>query len=307
MGRAITNWFPAWALLLATLAWLAPAPFAAAGPAIVPLLMLVMLGMGLTLTPADFAAVASRGRLVALGLLLQYTVMPLGAWLVVHLLRLPPDVAVGVVLVGCTSGGTASNVVTYLARGDVALSVTMTALSTLLAIAMFPLLVRLMLDASVAVPVGDLVVAVAQVAVGPVVVGMALRRAFGAAAVAIERAFPVVSALAIVSIIAIIVGLNAPRLASAGVAVAFAVALHNGFGLAAGYGLARLARADERSARTIAIEVGMQNSGLAVAIALQLFGPAAALAGAIFSVWHTVSGSLLAAWWSRRPPPAPHR
>lgn len=301
MLRLVVDGFPLLAVLGAAAALAAPAPFAAAGAAIVPLLMLVMLGMGCTLTPRDFVAVAGRGRLVALGLALQYTIMPAAAWLVVALLELPRDVAMGVYLVGAASGGTASNVITYLARGDVALSVTMTALSTLLAIVAMPLWVGVLVGAEVELPAGELVATVAQVAVGPVLAGMLLRRLLGARMARIEPALPAVSALAIVAIVAIIVGLNAGRIVQVGAGVTAAVALHNGLGLTAGYALARLARADRRSARTIAIEVGMQNSGLAVALALKLFTPAAALPGALFSVWHNLSGALLAAWWARRP------
>ncbi len=300
MFGLLATGFPLLALLGAALALVWPAPFAAAGSAILPLLVLVMLGMGCTLTPRDFLVVAGRGRLVALGLALQYTVMPAAAWLVVALLDLPGDVALGVYLVGAASGGTASNVIAYLARGDVALSVTMTALSTLIALVAMPFWVDRLVGAEVALPAGELVATVAQLAVGPVLAGMLLRRVLGPRIASVEAALPAISALAIVAIVAIIVGLNAGRIMQVGPAVAAAVVLHNGLGLVAGYGLARLAKADPRSARTIAIEVGMQNSGLAVALALKLFTPAAALAGALFSVWHNVSGALLAAWWSRR-------
>jgi BASS family bile acid:Na+ symporter len=302
LSRSLTQGFPLWALLLAAVAYQWPQLFQAGGAAIVPLLMLVMFGMGATLTPADFKTVAGRGRLVALGLALQYTVMPAAAWCVAALLGLPPELAVGVYLVGATSGGTASNLVTYLARGDVALSVTMTALSTLLAIFMMPLLLQLLLGRAVDVPERDLVLTVAQLALGPVIAGMLLRRALGPGIARVEALLPAVSSLSIVLIIAIIVALNAPRLATVGGSVVAAVVLHNAIGLGAGYALARLARADRRSARTIAIEVGMQNSGLAVALALKLFTPVAALPGALFSVWHNVSGALLASWWSRRDP-----
>jgi bile acid:Na+ symporter, BASS family len=298
IGRA----FPLALLALAGVAWLQPAPFAAAAGAIVPMLMLVMLGMGLTLTPADFRAVLGAPRLVVVGVLLHYTVMPAAAWLLIRLLALDADTAVGVVLVGATSAGTASNVVSYLARGNVALSVTMTAVSTLLAIVMMPALAWLLIGRTVPVPAGDMMIAVAQVAVGPVLAGMLLRALLGARVRRLEPAFPLLSAVAIAVVVAIIVGLNAPRLAVAAPRVLLAVVLHNGIGLAAGYALARLARADEASARTIAIEVGMQNSGLAVALALKLYSPAAALPGAVFSVWHNLSGSTLAAFWARRPP-----
>jgi BASS family bile acid:Na+ symporter len=305
MARRLISLFPLAAVGAASGAYLWPAPFVRAGGAIVPLLMLVMLGMGYTLTPGDFRAVLRSPRLVLLGVGLHYTVMPAAAWLVIRLLHLDAATAVGVVLVGATSAGTASNVISYLARGNVALSVTLTAVSTLLAVVLMPLIASLMLARTIEVPAGEMMLAVAQVAIGPVAVGMALRQLSGARAARLLAAFPALSALAVLAVIAIVVGLNAPRLSVAGPAVLAAVALHNGIGLAAGYGFARLAAADEASARTIAIEVGMQNSGLSVALALKLFTPAAALPGAIFSVWHNLTGSALAALWARHPPGPP--
>ena len=305
MTAAISRYFPLGVLWFAACAYLLPAPFAAAAPAIVPLLMIVMFAMGLTLTTADFRGVLRAPRLVLIGVLLHYTVMPAAAWLLIRLLALDTQTAVGVVLVGATSAGTASNVISYLARGNVALSVTMTAVSTMLAVVMLPAIVWLMIGARVPVAAAQMMGAVAQVALGPVLAGMLLRRLLGARVARLEVAFPALSALAIATVVAVIVGLNAPRLATAAPRVLLAVVLHNGIGLAAGYALARLARADEASARTIAIEVGMQNSGLAVALALKLYTPAAALPAALFSVWHNLSGSALAAWWSRRPPGDP--
>ena len=180
----------------------------------------------------------------------------------------------------------------------------MTACSTLAAVFMMPWLARLLLQSTLAVPAAGMAVALAQVALGPVVAGMAVRRMFGTRIERLQPLFPLLSALAIVVVIAVIAGLNATRLAAAAPRVVLAVALHNGIGLAAGYALARLGRADEASARAISIEVGMQNSGLAVALALKLFSPAAALPGAVFSIWHNLSGAALAAWWARRPPAA---
>jgi len=304
MHGAVARFFPLAVLALAVGAYLVPGPFQHLGGAIVPLLVVVMLGMGLTLTPADFAAIVRAPRLVVLGVSLHYTVMPAAAWLLIRLLALDDQTAVGVVLVGATSAGTASNVISYLARGNVALSVTMTAVSTLLAVVLLPAIVWLLVGARVPVPAGELMRSVAEVAVGPVLIGMLGRRLLGGRVARLLPLLPLLSAGAITVAIAVIVGLNAPRLASAGPAVVAAVVLHNSIGLAAGYGLARLARADEASARTIAIEVGMQNSGLAVALALKVFSAAAALPGALFSIWHNLSGSALAAYWSRRPPGA---
>ena len=297
----VTRWFPLWALLLSAVAWLVPAPFAAAREAIVPLLALVMLGMGMTLVPADFLAVARRPALVALGLALQYTVMPAAALLTARALGLSSEQTVGMVLVGASSGGTASNVIAYLARADVALSVALTACSTLLAVVALPWLTWLLVGRTVPVPALEMLVTVAQVAVGPVLAGMLLRRLFDRWIERIKPWLPVLSVLAICVIIAIIVALNRDAIATAGVTMLTAVCLHNAIGLIGGYGGARVLGSDPRAARTIAIEVGMQNSGLGVALAAKFFTPAAALPGAIFSIWHNVTGSLLAGWWSRRP------
>jgi BASS family bile acid:Na+ symporter len=297
----VTRWLPLWALLLAAAAWLIPAPFVAARDAIVPLLAIVMLGMGMTLVPTDFLAVARRPALVALGLALQYTVMPAAALLVARAFDMSSEQTVGMVLVGASSGGTASNVIAYLARADVALSVALTASSTLLAVVALPSLTWLLVGRTVPVPATEMLTTVAQVALGPVLAGMLLRRALGPRILRIQPWLPVLSVAAICTIIAIIVALNHDSIATAGFTMLAAVCLHNAIGLLGGYGAARLLGTDRRAARTIAIEVGMQNSGLAVALAVKFFAPGAALPGALFSIWHNVSGSLLASWWSRRP------
>lgn len=300
MPAIVTRFFPLWALLFSAVALLAPRLFLPAREAIVPLLMLVMLGMGLTLEPRSLLLVFRRPRLLALGAVLQFTVMPLCALLVAKLLGLEAMQIAGMVLVGASSGGTASNVITYLAGGDVALSVALTAVSTLLAVVLMPGLTWLLIGHTVPVPTGAMLLTVAQVALGPVLVGMVLRQAFPLAIERLQSVLPLASVVAICIIIAIIVALNHASLATVGGLLALAVMLHNDIGLAAGYWLARLARADVVTARTLAIEVGMQNSGLAVALAVKFFGPAAAVPGALFSIWHNVSGSLLAGYWGRR-------
>lgn len=297
----ITTLFPLWALLAALLALWQPAPFVAAKPLIVPLLGLVMFGMGMTLTWQCFGAVLRQPSRIGLGLALQYLVMPLAAWAVALALGLPPALMAGLVLVGASPGGTASNLVCYLARGDLALSITLTTASTLLAILATPFLTWLYVGERVPVPVASMLLSIVEIVLLPVAVGMLINSLFGHRLTRLQPLYPVISVLAIVLIIAIVVGLNRENLAATGLFVAVAVMLHNGIGLAAGYGLGRLITGDERTARTLAIEVGMQNSGLAVALAVKYFSAAAALPGALFSVWHNLSGSLLAAWWSRRP------
>lgn len=300
---ALTRLFPLWALLLAAVAYWRPEPFAGLAGAIVPLLGVVMFGMGITLTPASFAAVARRPGLVALGVAMQYTLMPLLAWLIGTLLGLPQALLVGLVLVGSCPGGTASNVICYLARGDVALSITLTAVSTLLALLATPLLTWAYVGATVPVPISDMLLSMLTIVIVPVLAGLLVNRLWGHRLGALKHGFPLLSVLAIALIIAIVVALKHEQLAQLGPALALAVAAHNLSGLGAGYLLARLLGHERRVARTLAIEVGMQNSGLAVALANQFFSATAALPGALFSIWHNVSGALLAGRWSRDPDP----
>ncbi|MCM2972106.1 bile acid:sodium symporter family protein [Larsenimonas suaedae] len=292
--------FPVWAIGIAVIAAFAPNVFAEGKPAIQPLLALIMFVMGLTLSKADFVRVFKAPWPIAIGIVLQYTLMPLAAFLISTLLGLSPMLTIGMVLVGATSGGTASNVMTWLAGGNVALSVSMTMVSTLLSIVMTPLLVWAYMGESIAVPVSGMLWSIGKLVVVPIIAGVVMHHVLARHIQRIEPMLASIAMLAIVSIIAIVVALNAGRLASLGPLVALAVVLHNLTGLAGGYGIARLFRLDERTARTLAIEVGMQNSGLAVALASQFFSAAAALPGALFSVWHNISGSLLAGFWKRR-------
>lgn len=295
----LTRLFPLWAMLFSVLAWWQPQLFAGHKPAIMPLLALVMFGMGLTLTLADFARILKLPRLIVLGALLQFGLMPLAAWLVSLLLGLNPLLTAGMVLVGASPGGTASNVVCYLARGNVALSITLTAVSTLLAVLLTPWLSWLYLNATIDVPVLDMLKSIVQLIIVPVMLGIALNHFLHARLRPLQHAFPLISVAAIVLIIAIIVALNHERLSELSLLLLLAVALHNLTGLVGGYAVPRLLGYDTRVCRTLAIEVGMQNSGLAVALALKYFAPLAALPGALFSIWHNLSGSLLASLWRR--------
>ena len=292
--------FPVWAILGSLAAWLRPALFAPLAPAIVPLLGVVMFGMGLTLTARDFLEVASRPLLILAGTAMQFGVMPLAAWVIGHALDLPPAVLTGLVLVGACPGGTASNVITFLARGDVALSISLTTVSTLLAVFLTPALTWAYAGRLVPVPVGPMLLSICNVVLLPVLAGVLINRKWGARLAGSRKAFPLISVAAIVVIIAIVVALNAEQMAAFAVPVMVAVVLHNGVGLAMGYSIPRVFGLDLRICRTIAIEVGMQNSGLGVALANQFFTAAAAVPGAVFSIWHNLSGSLLAGYWTRK-------
>jgi BASS family bile acid:Na+ symporter len=238
---------------------------------------------------------------VIAGIVLHYLVMPLAAWAIAKALRMPPDLTAGMVLVGSVASGTASNVMIYLARGDVALSVTISALSTLVGVFATPLLTRLYVDASIAVDVHGMLMSILQIVALPIVVGLAVNHLFNKTVRKVEPVLPLVSMVAILLIIGAVVGGTQKSIASVGLVVMFGVVLHNGIGLLGGYWGGRLLGFDEAVCRTLAIEVGMQNSGLAATLGKLYFTPIAALPGALFSVWHNLSGSLLAGFWAGRP------
>lgn len=295
----VTGLFPLWAVLISAIAVVYPAPLILLTWAIVPLLGIVMFGMGVTLTASDFTAIMKRPAIIALGVVLQFLLMPLIGWLLTRILSLPLPLAVGVVLVGSAPGGTASNVITYLARGDVALSITLTSMSTMLAVVMTPLLTWVYVGQLVAVPTADMLLSILKIILLPVVCGIFVNTQWGDRLTGVKRLFPLMSIAAIILIIGIIVALNRPQLSTLALPVIVAVILHNLLGLAGGYVIPKALGLDSTICRTIAIEVGMQNSGLAVALAVKYFSPAAALPGALFSIWHNLSGAALASFWSR--------
>jgi len=302
MPAFVIRLFPVWALLLSAIALWQPTLFTPLKSGIIPLLMIIMFGMGMTLTLRDFVRVWEQPAVIGLGVLLQFLLMPLAAWLIGQGLQLETALLIGMLLVGASPGGTASNVICYLARGNVALSVSLTLCSTLLATFFTPLLTWIYVGHEVPVPVVDMLLNVLRIIALPVLVGTAFNTLLRGRLHGIQGIFPLISVIAIVLIIAIIVALNRERLLDVGLTLLIAVVLHNSAGLIGGYTIARLFKYDQVTARTLAIEVGMQNSGLAVALALKYFpslGALTALPGALFSIWHNLSGSVLAAWWSR--------
>lgn len=261
-----------------------------------PLLGLVMFGMGLTLDWKAFATVFARPLEVSIGVLCQFLLMPLIAWGLVRLFRLPPELAVGVLLVGCCPGGTSSNVISYLAGGDVALSVGMTTVSTLLAPVITPLLMKLLAGAVVPVDFFAMCLSILEVVILPVALGLLAKRFLPAFSAKVLPALPAFSTVVILLIVVAVVAANAGKLRDCGLLIMAVVILHNLSGYALGYLAARGMRFAAVKAKTVSIEVGMQNSGLACSLAATHF-PDLAMAsvpGALFSVWHNISGALLA-------------
>lgn len=299
-SAVVARTFPFWVLLFACFGFFAPQLFTGYKSWITPLLGIVMFGMGLTLSAADFREVFRRPRDVAIGVVGHYLIMPGIAYVLAIALRLPPDIAVGVILVGCCPSGTASNVMTFLAKGDVALGVSIAAVSTLVAPLATPALVSLLAGEWMDINTQSLFMDIVQVVILPIVLGVVAKTLFRRQAAASVKALPLVSTIAIVLIIAIIVGLNRPKLFTNGLLILVAVILHNLLGFALGYLFARLFGMDLAKRKAVMLETGMQNSGLGAALAAAHFNPLAAVPSAVFSVWHNLSGSALAAWFARK-------
>ncbi len=272
------------------------------GTLIAVLLGVVMFGMGLATRIDDFKVVFSRPKDIAIGCVAQFTVMPALAWALSRMFGLDDALTIGVVLVGCCPGGTASNVMTYLAKGDLALSVGMTGVSTVLAPFLTPALTWLLAGETVEVDKTAMFVGILWVVILPICLGFAAKHFCPKATERVVRFMPTVSSVVIAVIIALVLAANARRLADGGPAVFIVVILHNACGLALGYLIAAALRLAEPKRRALCIEVGMQNSGLAASLAAVHFAayPMAAVPGAIFSVWHNVSGAFVARLFTRR-------
>ncbi|HOO53119.1 MAG TPA: bile acid:sodium symporter family protein [Methanothrix sp.] len=299
LSQIASRYFAIWVLLAAVIGLLRPKTFQIFLPHIPLLLGIIMFGMGMTLRVDDFKEILAQPKEVAVGVVAQYTIMPLLAYGIAEAFRLPGELAVGVVLLGACPGGTASNVITYLAKGDVALSVAMTTASTLISPIMTPLLTLLLAGAWAPVPAGGLFVSAVKIVLIPVLMGLAAHIYFEEAAARWIAVLPLVSVATIVAVVGAIIGANADQILSAALTIFAVVILHNLLGLLLGYGAGSALGAAEPKKRAIAVEVGMQNSGLAAALAMAHFNPAAAIPGAIFSVWHNISGPILATWWTR--------
>lgn len=298
----IARWMGVMVLLVAVVSLAVPSSFLWIDTWVInPMLGLIMFGMGLTLAPQDFRIVLSRPKDILFGCLAQFTVMPLLAWALALAFSLPKELALGVILVGCCPGGTASNVITYLAKGDLALSVGMTATSTLLAPVMTPLLVWLLAGTMVDVDTMGMLMSIVYVIIAPIIAGLLCQRFLPRLTRSIVPYLPAFSSVVIALVVGIIVSHNATRLLVGGMLVILVVMLHNVLGLTIGFLIGRLLKLERAKCVAVSIEVGMQNSGLASSLAVLHFAayPLATIPGAIFSVWHNISGALTAKLYSR--------
>ena len=299
----ISDWMGVLVLVSAILALAFPEVVGHLKPSLInPLLGVIMFGMGLTLKVEDFRVVFTRPKDVLVGCLAQFTVMPLLAFALSRLFGLDEALTIGVILVGCCPGGTASNVITYLAKGDLALSVGMTATSTLLAPLLTPLLVLLLVGETVDVNVIGMLLSILWVVILPIVLGLTVKRLWPRLTDQCTAYLPALSSITICLIVMIIIAANASKLLSGGLVIVAVVMLHNLCGLGLGYTVGRLLGMSTAKRRAVAIEVGMQNSGLASSLATLHFAayPMATIPGAVFSVWHNLSGAAIARLFSSR-------
>ncbi len=265
------------------------------------LLMVIMFGMGLTMKPKDFALVITRPKEIIIGCAAQYIFMPLIAFALCKIFQLDPALTAGVVLVGTCPGGTASNVITYFSKGDVALSVGMTSVNTLLSPFLTPLITWLLLQKTVSVDVWGMFWSIISVILIPIALGFLVNKLFSRFIEKIVPLLPAVSTVGICFIVATVVSHNAEKIYTSGVLVMAVVILHNLLGYGCGFGIGKLFRMTPSKTKALSIEIGMQNSGLAASLAATAF-PDLAMAtvpGALFSVWHNISGAVLAAFYRR--------
>ena len=301
LSVALTRFMGVIIIAFSALALWQPWIFSWVAPYISAMLGIIMLGMGMTLHWQDFSHVLRHPRDLGLGLLVQFGCMPLLAFALCHVFALPPELAMGMILVGTAPGGTASNVLTFIARGDVAFSVAMTAAATLVSLLLTPPLTWLLGGVWVPVDMGGLFWSIVKIVLVPVLLGLLLHHFQRGLVDRLMPFLPLASALVITLVIAGIIAVNAQNILSAGPAIFAAVIAHNLLGLAVGWFAACRLRFAPPRRRALAIEIGTQNSGLATALALAHFTPAAAIAGALFSVWQNISGALLSNFWATRP------
>ena len=294
LSNFISKYMAAFVIIVAAVALFMPWTFKWAAGYVTYLLGIVMFGMGMTLRFEDFKLVFQRPKDVLVGAVAQFTIMPGLAWLLATLFQLPPELAVGVILVGTCPGGTSSNVMTYLARGDVPLSVSMTMTTTILAPVVTPLLTWWLAGAWIEISLAAMMISIVQVVVVPIVLGIVINKLFGDFVRRAIKLLPLISVIAIVLIVGGVVSVSSQQIMQTGLLIMAVVMLHNLFGYALGFAVAKALRMNLAKSKAISIEVGMQNSGLASSLALMHFGAAAAIPGAVFSVWHNISGSLAA-------------
>lgn len=301
-SQFIQKTFALWVVLFSGIALLVPEAFVWLRAYIPWMLGIIMFGMGMTMTVGDFKSVLQSPKAVAIGVVAQFVAMPGLAYLLCKLFQLPPEIAIGVILVGCCPGGTASNVITYMAKGNTALSVACTSVSTLLAPIFTPAIFYVLASQWIEINALSMLVSILQVVLFPIVLGLIVRALLKQKVSTYIQVMPLISVIAIVAIVAAIIAGSKTQILQSGLIILGIVALHNGMGYLLGYWASRMFKLAEIDCRAVSIEVGMQNSGLGVALAATHFAasPLTALPSAIFSLWHNISGPALATYWAAK-------
>ncbi len=295
-----TSLFPLWVIIFSIWAFFEPDYWSSLNYLIIPLLSLAMFSMGLTLKIDNFIKIFKDFKIIFLGVSLQFLLMPFLGFTLVKIFSLEQLIAIGVILVGCAPGGTASNVICYLARGDVALSISLTICSTILAVFLMPTIFWIYTGSNIEIPFFQMIISIFKIVIIPVILGVFLNSINFIDLKKIKLCLPLIAVLSILFIITIIIASNSDQIFKHGPKIFLIVICHNLLGFFLGFFLSKKMKYSEKISRTIAIEIGMQNSGLATALAIKYFGTLSALAGAFFSIWHNISGPLIATYWKNK-------
>ncbi len=301
-SQFVQKTFALWVILFSGLALYSPENFVWLKPYITWMLGIIMFGMGMTMTLGDFKGVLQSPKAVTIGVFAQFIVMPTLAYLLCKIFNLPTEIAIGVILVGCCPGGTASNVITYMAKGNTALSVACTSVSTILAPILTPAIFYVLASQWIDINAISMLKSILQVVLFPIVLGLLVRTILKNKVDHYIQVMPLISVVAIVAIVAAIIAGSKAQILESGLMILGVVILHNGLGLLLGFWAARIFKLPYTDCKAISIEVGMQNSGLGVALAAVHFAlsPITAVPSAIFSLWHNISGSALATYWAAK-------
>ena len=295
-----TKLFPVWVILFSFWAFLEPQYWNNLDFLIIPLLSLIMFSMGVTLKIEDFIRIFKNYKIIFIAVFFQFLIMPFLGFILVKFLNIEQIIGLGIILVGCAPGGTASNVICYLAKGDVALSISITICSTVLAVFLMPILFWVYTGSNIEIPVYQMMLSIFKIVVIPVFLGVFFNNYKLIKIEKIKPGLPLLAVASIVLIITIIIGSNAEEIFKHGYQIFFVVIFHNLLGFLIGFYLCQKIKFSHKISKTIAIEIGMQNSGLATALAVKYFGSLAAIAGAFFSIWHNISGPILASYWKKK-------
>ena len=294
-----TSLFPLWVIVFSIWAYFDSQTRTALQTFVIPLLSIVMFSMGLTLKTKDFYRIFKNFKIILLGIFLQFLLMPGIGYFLISIFDLETVIAIGILLVGTAPGGTASNVICYLAKGDIALSISLTTCSTFLAVFFMPTLFWLYTGTDIDVPILQMMLSIFKIIILPVTLGVILNSLNLKFLNKIKNALPLIAITAIVIIIATIIGSSSDQILIYGWLILLIVIFHNLLGFIFGYYSCYFLNLDKKTSRTIAIEIAMQNSGLATALAIKYFGAVSAVPAAFYSVWHNISGSLIANFWKK--------